>query len=675
MRAQLASPFEKRLVIFVLSTFLFSSGCQPDDAGSANLVTNDFGTGEGCSNNAWDEVYSGILPTTTSLEKGSLSYLMASAEFAKQQIRIRGKEMWDRCPDDERRYDWLVATTHLDPEWPVDIESWATGEEWPRQTPADIEWEYHYEWTAEFGKLKAEFKNSSSASRQKLRYLELGELARAIRLAVFETSIGMRVESKTLVTRVFNFLETYTSKENSLDRDPYEWSIVHMVDQLVTKADALELSSETRVDFVEYLSESVLGRLERWDISEERLKNFAQGRRVEHAIEISDSNTANPWLGFPGHFYHGRPVPVVADQIHDSTSTMVFLFKREITYRQYREFGLRLLDGRSKSFDDIRWWFQHTNTRPPIYIEEIADLLSPNGTEFSILPTLSTHEATVQSWTDKYQEIRGWIFEESSTDDEYRMQIARRELKDSLKQNLADQVFDREAGMNLLDSIHDIYTNSAVPRQNSVLSDVRTFVSFVVRKYGDIGLSRQDVWDFLKSVQHFTDDNFLSTVAAGWRNLYSADRAIAPNLKLESMDHGLFDLQDLRGKIVLLDFWSTNCSSCIAAFPRLRDIEREYVEEGFAVVSIGLDAARKEKIVRRIKSEMDLTWPTLIADDDMLKVRQNFGVFAVPDYVLLDREGRAVADTYQIDMGRNLGAILDEMLAAEAEEQETAAVH
>ena len=675
MRVHAVSPLEKRSVMLVFLMLLMSSGCESNDAGTVDLVTSSSGKPGACSNEAWSDVYSGILPRTTSVKKGSLPYLMASAEFAKQQIRTRGKEMWERCPDDRRRYDWLLVTTHLDPEWPTDLVKWAIDEKWPRDVPADIDWERHYEWSAEFEALKAEFENSSPLSKQNSRYLELGELTRAIRLAALEKRTGEKVDSSSLVTRVLSFLKAYTGKVNSLDRDPYEWSVTHIIYQLTDNADVLDISAETRKDFVEYVNRSVLERLERWSISAERLNSFSQGRPVDQLVGSDMDNAGNPWLGFPGSFYQGQPVPIVSDQPHNSVSVMVHLFKREIAYRQYREFGLRLIGTRGGDFDDVRWWFHHTNSRPPSYISEVSELLGPNGSEFGILSTLSRDGASLQSWKDKYQEIRSWIFEDSSTGDDYRLQIARRETRDLLDRNFSDQTLDREAGLGLLDSIYDLYTNAPVPRPKSALSDIRTFVSVVVREYGNVGLSRQDVWDFLGPVQDFADDKFLATVATGWRNLYSADREIAPKLKLESMDHGPIDLRDFRGKIVLLDFWSTNCSSCIAAFPRLRDLEKEYAGQGFVVVSIGFDAARKEKTVRRIKSEMDLTWPTLVADDDALRVRQSFGVFAVPDYVLLDRNGYAVADTSQIDMGRNLKTLLNEILAAEAAEMEAATVH
>src|SRR5690606_27611492 len=55
------------------------------------------------------------------------------------------------------------------------------------------------------------------------------------------------------------------------------------------------------------------------------------------------------------------------------------------------------------------------------------------------------------------------------------------------------------------------------------------------------------------------------------------------SLQLKTLEGGVFRVEDFRGKVVLVDFWYTGCSSCIAAMPDIKRLYQRLHPEGFEV--------------------------------------------------------------------------------------------
>ena len=102
-------------------------------------------------------------------------------------------------------------------------------------------------------------------------------------------------------------------------------------------------------------------------------------------------------------------------------------------------------------------------------------------------------------------------------------------------------------------------------------------------------------------------------------------------------------LADYRGQVVLVDFWATWCGPCRRALPHLKDVYKEYHEQGFEIIGISLDrtTADCEKFVKHEKLE----WPQ-IAEGGFWNARlaQKYGIRAIPHAVLLDADGIVLAD-------------------------------
>ncbi|MGI4875661.1 MAG: TlpA family protein disulfide reductase [Janthinobacterium lividum] len=70
---------------------------------------------------------------------------------------------------------------------------------------------------------------------------------------------------------------------------------------------------------------------------------------------------------------------------------------------------------------------------------------------------------------------------------------------------------------------------------------------------------------------------------------------LAPDFQLPSLAKVPMRLRSYRGKVVLLDFWETSCSPCIAAMPKLQLLQRRYQAKGLVVVGVLLDAKSTER--------------------------------------------------------------------------------
>ena len=110
----------------------------------------------------------------------------------------------------------------------------------------------------------------------------------------------------------------------------------------------------------------------------------------------------------------------------------------------------------------------------------------------------------------------------------------------------------------------------------------------------------------------------------------------APEFSITTSDGEYIALEDLRGKVVLLDFWATWCAPCVASVPAFRTLYRKYEKEpSFVMIAISSD--REVEAWRAFIAKNQMVWPQYRDRDS--KVQRAFDVRAFPTYVLIDREG------------------------------------
>jgi peroxiredoxin len=117
-----------------------------------------------------------------------------------------------------------------------------------------------------------------------------------------------------------------------------------------------------------------------------------------------------------------------------------------------------------------------------------------------------------------------------------------------------------------------------------------------------------------------------------------ARQSVAEEFELLTANGSTVRLSDLRGKVVLLNFWATWCPPCKAEMP---DLEALYRKHGAAhdFVVVGVDMEEKADAVRDFALANGITFP-LALDADGKVSGEAYGVRTLPTSMIVDREGR-----------------------------------
>jgi thiol-disulfide isomerase/thioredoxin len=116
-------------------------------------------------------------------------------------------------------------------------------------------------------------------------------------------------------------------------------------------------------------------------------------------------------------------------------------------------------------------------------------------------------------------------------------------------------------------------------------------------------------------------------------------------------------LADLKGKVVVLDFWGVWCGPCRAAMPHLKELYQKHKDAGLVVIGVHT-TSQGERMAEYVQEEA-LSWP--VALDVEEKTVAAFRVDSFPDYYVIDRAGNLrVADLANAELDRVVEALLKE---------------
>jgi DsbE subfamily thiol:disulfide oxidoreductase len=124
---------------------------------------------------------------------------------------------------------------------------------------------------------------------------------------------------------------------------------------------------------------------------------------------------------------------------------------------------------------------------------------------------------------------------------------------------------------------------------------------------------------------------------AASKTMRAAVAVPAPNFKLPTRN-GTVALDELRGRVVLVDFWASWCGPCRQSFPWMSDLAEHNAANGLVVVAINLDKSREpaEAFLRQFSP------PFIVAFDPAGNTAEAYDVTAMPSSYLVGRDGRVV---------------------------------
>jgi len=149
-------------------------------------------------------------------------------------------------------------------------------------------------------------------------------------------------------------------------------------------------------------------------------------------------------------------------------------------------------------------------------------------------------------------------------------------------------------------------------------------------------------------------------LVGGW--LFLGKKDSAPPLAATTLQGEQLSLDGLKGKVVLVNFWATSCTTCMAEMPKLMEIHRKYTGKGFETLAVAMDYDPAEYVKTYVQKS---GLPFKVILDSKGEIAKSFGgIRLTPTSILIDKQGRVV-QTYlgEPDFAK-FQALLEELLAA-----------
>jgi len=112
---------------------------------------------------------------------------------------------------------------------------------------------------------------------------------------------------------------------------------------------------------------------------------------------------------------------------------------------------------------------------------------------------------------------------------------------------------------------------------------------------------------------------------------------MAPPFAVTTVDGQRIAMDDLQGKVVLLDFWATWCQPCREALPHIREVAKKFQGQPLVILSVSLDG--DEQKWKEFIAKNEMTWPQYRDGGFTGSVAKMFAVTAIPYTFTIDADG------------------------------------
>jgi len=116
----------------------------------------------------------------------------------------------------------------------------------------------------------------------------------------------------------------------------------------------------------------------------------------------------------------------------------------------------------------------------------------------------------------------------------------------------------------------------------------------------------------------------------------------APDFSLSALDDSIYTLSNLKGKVVLINFWATWCGPCRMEIPDFNHIYDKYFDKGFEILGISISDNKKQ--LNNFTKSFILEYPVLYGTSmQMNKIMNDYGgIYSVPSSFLISKKGKII---------------------------------
>ncbi len=137
---------------------------------------------------------------------------------------------------------------------------------------------------------------------------------------------------------------------------------------------------------------------------------------------------------------------------------------------------------------------------------------------------------------------------------------------------------------------------------------------------------------------------------------------LAPDFTLKNKEGANVRLEDLRGEVVMLNFWASWCGPCRQEMPLMDDIYKKYSKFGFTILAVNVDEDSSD--ADRFLDAVPVTFPILY--DNESRISELYDVDAMPTTIMIDRNGnrrfmhRGYKPGYEDDYAKQVKTLIRE---------------
>jgi thiol-disulfide isomerase/thioredoxin len=151
---------------------------------------------------------------------------------------------------------------------------------------------------------------------------------------------------------------------------------------------------------------------------------------------------------------------------------------------------------------------------------------------------------------------------------------------------------------------------------------------------------------FLRALTTVPDQNLANAAKARMAREQLIGQPVS--LQFTATDGSSVNMSELRGKVVLVDFWASWCPDCIREMPAVRQVYQKFRDKGFTIIGISLD--KDEQALANFVARKLIPWPQYFDgkgwENDFAR---KYGVHAIPEMWLINQRGEVASTDISVE--------------------------